>query len=187
MSSGKGEEQLDQVLRELGAAMRQQQAPGRVEAALLEAYRNRHQRSRHQWRNMWPVWAIASAAAVVVVAVVLKAPEPAVNQPAAQVVKTATPTPVAPALGIVVAEPEPKKVAAGAPRNSRSEIVTDFFPLRNGPVFEDDVSQLVRVRLPRTTLTRYGLPGGQDGPESTVRADVLLGRDGMARAIRFVR
>jgi hypothetical protein len=82
-------------------------------------------------------------------------------------------------------EPTPTVAAAAAPQVR--EIKTDFLPL----VYGDDLSsyqgaQLVRVRLPREALTYFGLPShGLSGEH--VPADVLLGEDGTARAVRFVR
>ncbi len=81
---------------------------------------------------------------------------------------------------------QPPKPAAEAASATR-EIVTDFLPLAYG----DDLSryqgvQLVRVRLPRDALAYFGLPA-QGFSAAHVPADVLLGEDGAARAVRFVR
>ena len=50
-----------------------------------------------------------------------------------------------------------------------------------------DGGQIVRVELPRTTLASFGLPVNMDRYNEKVKADVLLGVDGMAHAIRFVQ
>jgi hypothetical protein len=50
----------------------------------------------------------------------------------------------------------------------------------------DDV-QVVRVELPRSALQSFGLPVNAERAGERVKADVLLGHDGVARAIRFVR
>lgn len=69
------------------------------------------------------------------------------------------------------------------------ETVTDFLPLiySNVPMAE---GQLVRVELPRSALASFGLeltePVG-DVPAMPVLADVVVGEDGLARAVRFVR
>ena len=47
--------------------------------------------------------------------------------------------------------------------------------------------QIVRVRLPRSALTVFGLPVNEEHVEETIRADVVLGEDGLARAVRFVK
>jgi len=36
-------------------------------------------------------------------------------------------------------------------------------------------------------MASFGLPVNQERAESRVKADVLIGEDGLARAIRFVR
>jgi len=69
-----------------------------------------------------------------------------------------------------------------------SEFVTDFFPLVEGVDLSTlDNARLVRVELSGSALSDVGLPMGSIGSTDRVRADVLLGYDGMARAIRFVR
>jgi len=51
----------------------------------------------------------------------------------------------------------------------------------------EDRGQLVRVRLPRESMRSFGLPVNQDRMVQSVTADVLIGEDGIARAIRFVQ
>jgi hypothetical protein len=68
------------------------------------------------------------------------------------------------------------------------EITTEFIPLMQGtPYPPAEESHLVRVELPRSALASFGLPVGAESPGGRVKADVLLGEDGIARAIRFVR
>ena len=74
---------------------------------------------------------------------------------------------------------------AGATNN---EIATDFFTVGDTSAMSlADGGQLVRVQLPRSALMRFGLPVNMDRANERVKADVLLGSDGIARAIRFVR
>ena len=69
-----------------------------------------------------------------------------------------------------------------------SEIATDFMPLLEGDDLASlDSSQLVRVELPGSALIAVGLPVDVEMADIPVKADVLLGHDGLARAIRFVR
>ena len=80
-----------------------------------------------------------------------------------------------------------------APRNEvATEVATAFFPLTycSLPISN---AQLVRVQVPRSALASFGLapidvpdsaPGGT--ASATVAADVLVGEDGVARAVRFV-
>jgi hypothetical protein len=69
-----------------------------------------------------------------------------------------------------------------------AEEVAVFFLLRKG----DDLSALgslrvVRVELPGSALSEVGLAVDPEMAKAPVEADVLLGQDGLARAIRFVR
>lgn len=78
----------------------------------------------------------------------------------------------------------PEAAAVGA----EEEITTDFMPLSYGGGFSQiDDGQVVRVELPRTALHSFGLPVNAERAGGRVKADVLLGHDGVARAIRFVR
>jgi hypothetical protein len=51
----------------------------------------------------------------------------------------------------------------------------------------DEHGQLVRVRLPRSALQTFGLPVNMERFREPVQADVLIGEDGRALAVRFVR
>jgi hypothetical protein len=68
------------------------------------------------------------------------------------------------------------------------EVFTDFFPLAFGDVPASD-GHLVRLQVPRTALETFGVAsfGSAGDVSSTVLADVVVGNDGLARAVRFVR
>ena len=67
------------------------------------------------------------------------------------------------------------------------EVATDYIPVVFGPPLEaDEFSQVIRISVPRSEMARYGLPV-DGGPAARVKADVVLGEDGIARAIRFVQ
>jgi hypothetical protein len=79
----------------------------------------------------------------------------------------------------------PVNVAANS---SAVDIATDFIPLTYGTDLSNlDGGRVVRVELPRTALARFGLPVNAERAAEPVKADVLLGDDGLAQAIRFVR
>jgi hypothetical protein len=63
------------------------------------------------------------------------------------------------------------------------EIATEFFPLMysNVPITG---GHAVRLELPQAALTSFGLVA--DDASDKVLADVLVGQDGLARAVRFV-
>jgi len=63
-----------------------------------------------------------------------------------------------------------------------------FIPLPNTPgvtADEDDVN-LVRVEVPRSAMIALGLEVSADRAEELVEADVMLGSNGIARAVRFL-
>lgn len=68
------------------------------------------------------------------------------------------------------------------------ETTTPFFPLFFGSVPTTD-GHLVRMELPESALARFGVSWSDlvDRASGTVLADVLVGHDGLARAVRFVR
>jgi hypothetical protein len=142
-------------------------------------------------------------------------PAPYVARPTAKVeappIEVSTPeTPVAnPEVSQTPAEPKELKATSG--KNQRpqlkgvgpklpksrstadvnyasSEIATEFLPLGYGNVLGlQEGGQIVRVEVPRSTLVSFGLPVNLDRVGHRVKADLLLGVDGSARAIRFVQ
>ncbi|MCL4855013.1 MAG: hypothetical protein KJZ78_26935, partial [Bryobacteraceae bacterium] len=61
-------------------------------------------------------------------------------------------------------------------------------PLRYGESLRlDDVAGVVRIAIPRSELARFGLPVAPEASGRRIQADVLLGVDGVARAMRFVK
>jgi hypothetical protein len=79
--------------------------------------------------------------------------------------------------------------AGGTAKPLETESVTEFIPLVGGAPGATPLEsgQLVRVQLPRAALAPLGLPLNAERGNEPVQADVLLGNDGLARAIRFVR
>jgi hypothetical protein len=69
-----------------------------------------------------------------------------------------------------------------------SEYATDFFPLSYGGDQKSmESGEVIRVQMPRSALIAFGLPLNVERADVPVKADLLVGEDGMARAIRFVR
>ena len=68
------------------------------------------------------------------------------------------------------------------------EATTEFFPLfyRSIPSSSEHI---VRMEVPLASLAQFGLASAHDMDRTTgtVIADVLVGDDGLARAVRFVR
>jgi len=88
---------------------------------------------------------------------------------------------------------EARNLKADKPDNTvanhaSNEVATDFMPLGYlNPALLQDGGQIVRVEVPRTTMASFGLPVNMDRYNERVKADVLLGVDGVPHAIRFVQ
>jgi hypothetical protein len=75
-----------------------------------------------------------------------------------------------------------------AERTANDRIETEFIPfMAAGPRFPSEQRQFVRVKLPRSALQVFGLPMNMERAREPVQADVMLGEDGRALAVRFVR
>jgi hypothetical protein len=68
------------------------------------------------------------------------------------------------------------------------EVTTAFFPLTYSTVPAPG-AHLIRMQVPRSALASFGIPSfdASDDSSPTVLADVVVGDDGLARAVRFVR
>ena len=75
------------------------------------------------------------------------------------------------------------------PAPNAREVTTEFLPLLYSSVPASHV-QMVRLAVPRAALASFGLAPLEAldrASTGTVLADVLVGDDGLARAVRFVR
>jgi hypothetical protein len=71
---------------------------------------------------------------------------------------------------------------------TQAEIATEFLPVSYGDnLNEIENGRIVRVEMPRSALAQFGIPVNMDRANERIKADVLIGDDGMARAIRFVK
>jgi len=71
---------------------------------------------------------------------------------------------------------------------TRGEYATDFVPVSYGGVQKPmESGEVIRMEMPRSALIGFGLPVNVDRADTPVKAELLLGEDGMARAIRFLR
>lgn len=68
------------------------------------------------------------------------------------------------------------------------EVASTFMPLGyTNTASIQEGAQVVRVEMPRYAMARFGLPVNMERYDERVKADVWLGADGLARAIRFVQ
>lgn len=198
------------------------EAPARVEASLLTAFRKEHaalpvsiESRRGNRRRLYVAAGIAAAVAIVWLVSLTISRTPLSDQPR-KPEQAHTPVPdrlqqqdpkpiespiavdqklavrkssaIGAAGGRVRKPIERKREADPVPdSNVDAEIVTEFFPLINRGTVQLDSGQVVRVELPRSALMSFGLPMNMDRADERIKADVVVGNDGLARAIRFVR
>jgi hypothetical protein len=170
-----------EFLAALARADENRSADSKVEETLLQAFRQRH---RSIWTRRAAGWGALAAAVALVWLVSRPAAKPVRQDTAVIVPPKVVEIPVPPAPPVVVAthrlRPKPARAVA------KREIVTGFIPVMLDP---DPLERgrLVRVRMPRSALTAFGLPVNEERFEERIQADVLVGEDGLARAIRFVK
>lgn len=187
------EELLGQALRMLSEASARE-APGRMESGLVDAFR-RERRARRMRRRAWAALATAAAACV---AFALVWPRPAhIGPPAVVTWRVAPPSDAWSASARKTNSTRSVRSAAGAaapvhkptyrPRTERLAASSPFIPLPYGDGnLVDDSATIVRVEMPRSALRAAGFAVAQDRAGDPIRADLLVGADGLAHAVRFI-
>jgi hypothetical protein len=176
-------------------------APPEIEQKLRETFRARKV-VRPVWRRSRSYWIAGVAAMILIVISVIalrsrteKPVQIRAEQTAPPQIQKGEPAPVVetPKTQEVVAQ-KPRRRSPRRPANSEvanhvnREIATDFMPLGYlNPATLQDGGQIIRVEVPRSALVNFGLPVNMNRYHEKVKADVLLGVDGMAHAIRFVQ
>ena len=90
-------------------------------------------------------------------------------------------------LAVLTMLPRPVEPDVEMPIAAR-EVVTDYMPVSFARALDpDEFAHVVRISLHRSELLQFGLPMAAVPEGTRVRADVVLGEDGIARAIRFVQ
>jgi hypothetical protein len=85
-------------------------------------------------------------------------------------------------------KPRPVRAKRAAPRTPLAPRTEGFVPLFAGaPLLPSDRGQVVRIAIPRAALAPAGFPVDPVRLHDRIRADVLMGEDGVIRGIRFVR
>ena len=68
-----------------------------------------------------------------------------------------------------------------------SDAESDFIPIPNAARIEPNEDlNLVRVEVPRSAMIALGYAVSEDRASEPVEAEVVLGADGLARAVRFL-
>ncbi len=160
---------LTSALRIIADEMRDLAAPPRLEATLLEAFRSEMTPARARaTRIRWiPAFSWAAAAAALITMAVWVAPR---RQAAVPPVHHNPSTAV--------------ELASIADDGADDD---GFIPLPNAErVGPNDEVNVVRMELPRSAMLVVGLDVSPERVSEPVQAEVMLGPDGLARAVRFV-
>ena len=160
--------ELQAGLRALAATVRRSEAPPRVEQRLLAEFRRQSGSGVRAPSRRWvPVltWAAALAAMVTLAVFLVRPREPEAVRP-----------PVRHAVEMAALVQVPQADSDG------------FIPLPNtaGVAADDDEVNLVRMEVPRSTMIALGIDIGAERAAELVEADVMLGSNGVARAVRFL-
>lgn len=172
------ERAVTSALRAFAARTAGAEPPARLEATLLRAMREPEGeaggRARGGPSRAVEMLLLAAAAAIIAAIVVVpprvdRVPEPGLDGAPAG------------SRNILAGRP------GGAPAVARPAESSDFVALSYGEdLGELDSLQVVDVELPRTALAAFGLPAGEAAEGGLVKAEVIVGYDGVARAIRLV-
>lgn len=163
-------------------------APAHLEPALVSAFREhrrsleRKQHRRRRTRLRWLEWSALAAAAAVLVAI------GAWNFSRPRVIGTDTNR------SVVVTRPLNSNADDASQQAGSVETVTaedpnsDFVPVPYGEgLSADDSGLVVRVSLTRSALGSLGYPVDEVHAGDVVQADLLVGEDGLPRAVRLVQ
>ena len=195
------DETLTSSLQLLAEEMESLNAPPEIEQKLREAFRAQTATAAsHRYGRYWLV-AVAAMILIVISVIALRSrtdpPKPTIaQQPQIKEQPTIVEEPRVDQL-----QPKQQQIAQKrrrpAPRRAPTnevanhvnrEIATDFMPFGylNTSTLQEG-GQIIRVELPRSTLMSFGLPVNMDRYHEKVKADVFIGVDGLAHAIRFVK
>jgi len=155
-------DRLTKAMRRLAAESAQEELPFEIEATLLETFDRANRRPREvSSRFPWMSLAGAVLASLVVVAIVQRDPY---QTPA----------------------PQPATVAKAAPGPAR-EPEEPFVPIPYvTPLGPYERAEVVRMELPVSALISVGFPVRTPDPAALAEADVVVGQDGRARAVRLI-
>jgi len=157
--------------------MNAREAPERVEIALRAAFR-RHHRVRRLRRTVFATISMAAAACVISFVQV----PPPVGPPRPVVVQIAPPQ-----IAWVPSRNRPEGYSTRRAPTHKAVAAAQFVPLPFGDQsLINESATIVRVELPRSALRLAGFNVAQERANDRIEADVLLGPDGLAHAVRFL-
>ena len=158
--------ELEAGFRAVAAGYARVEAPARVEVRLRTAFRKQAGSENRDSSRRWiPVvtWAAAFVAMFVLGVFLVRSRQPEAIRP-----------PVHRTVELAMLQPQ--------------DDADGFIPLPNsaGMAADGDDVNLVRVEVPRSAMIALGLDVSADRAEEMVEADVMVGSNGLARAVRFL-
>jgi hypothetical protein len=165
-------------------------------AALRDAVMAEFQRVRR--RRPVVKWIGLAAAAAVVLALlmtprrgpkkVVLAVQPPAPKIAVPTAEAALPTPVKRGRAVKArTRAKPGPGGTPPPAADSAEVATDFFAIPfTEPLRPEERADVFRIEMPRANMAAFGLPVAGGRLDTRVTADVLIGEDGVMRAIRLV-
>ena len=172
--------------------------PAEVKAALMAEFRGRQvvvpiRRPVFQWA------AIGALAASVLLAVFVWGLLPRGRRTETAIAPAKAPVAVAQVAAVapLAVEAKPARQAGSRPTRRRlrpttkveeaPEVATDFIEIPYiEPLRPEERADVFRIQMPRANMAVFGLPVTGGRLDSRITADVLMGEDGVVRAVRFV-
>ncbi len=164
-------QELASALQRLGAEMRSLQAPARVERQVVAGFRGRFEFGRQEAPpSLWWTFGAWAAGILVTVGIALFLAGGRQPERTERMRRHAT-----------------QLAAVEAPAELEALEESGFIPLPNAELIApNEEINLVRVQLPRKSMISLGFAVSEESAEEPVEADVMLGADGVARAVRFL-
>ena len=181
---------LSTALKSLAEDSRAQEAPSRVEIGLRAAFRAQHgfrpvrrqarpiRIARPAWLAPVAAWAVAAVLMIVLGTTLVRGWHPQ-QQSGDQGVN--------PARTLQRAVPLVASVQPAEEEDGMAALGEGFVRLPNAArISVDELMDVVRVEVPASAIIAMGLSVTEEQSARTLVADVALGRDGLARAVRLV-
>ena len=180
---------LAEAAQLVGENAREEQAPLRVEATVLAAFREHHQRV--SWRRAFEWVGVGAVAAVLLVLLWTMASgrtqQPTPVQKKEPVSQPSAPLDAAVTLGTAPSASAGQTAEQTAVEESASYVASDFVPVPfAGSITADDPGMIVRVQLTRASLAQLGYPVAEAQGEDLISADILVGEDGWPRGVKLI-
>ncbi len=166
------ERRLAAGLKALRPLWRRTEAPEHIERRLVAEFRRSFHPAPPPRKSGWipaMAWGVGVAATVVLALALVQSRQP-------QPLRTAPPR----AIELAAAD-------AADPADAALSYGEGFIPLPNAEQIDpEEEVDMVRVAVPRSAIAAMGIPVNEDAAPEQVEADVVLGADGMARAVRVL-